>query len=353
MKKREMEEIRESRESRGTKKAGRVSCRALGRAGACLMSFVLTAGLLAGCGAKAGSDNGASAASQNYSMETTSAQSYGYDIGMGVSEAGAADRDAEVSEETAPESQEMEAQDGLAAEGRKLIRTVNMDVETKDYDGFLAALEAEVKELGGYIESTDTYNGSSYSSYQSSRNASLTLRIPEGQLDGFLQMVSDAGNVVRRSDKVNDVTLSYVDLQSHRNALRTEQERLMELLEMAETVEDIITIEDRLSNVRYQLESMESKLRTMDNQVDYSTVYMQLEEVRELTPAEGRSAWERIRSGFVDSVKDLGEGLAELGIWFVIHIPYLLFCAALVVVIVLILRLLSKRGRAKRTKEQD
>ena len=69
------------------------------------------------------------------------------------------------------------------------------------------------------------------------------------------------------------MTLQYVDLESHKKALTTEQDRLIELMEQAETVEDIITIEGRLSEVRYQLESMESQLRTYDNKIDYSTVY--------------------------------------------------------------------------------
>mgnify|MGYP002226154573 CR=1 FL=1 len=82
------------------------------------------------------------------------------------------------------------------------------------------------------------------------------------------------------------MTLTYVDLQSHRDALQTEQERLLQLLEQAESIEDIITIEQRLSDVRYQLESMESQLRSYDNQVDYSTVYLYIDEVEVYTPVE-------------------------------------------------------------------
>ena len=54
---------------------------------------------------------------------------------------------------------------------------------------------------------------------------------------------------------MDDVTLRYVDVDSHKKALETEQERLLALLEKAENVEDIITIENRLSDVRYELEN--------------------------------------------------------------------------------------------------
>lgn len=244
-----------------------------------------------------------------------------------------------------------EAADTAVAD-RKLIKTVNMDVETREYDKLLSAVENKVAELGGYIESLDAYNGSTYYSYRSTRNANLTIRIPKDRLEEFQNTVSELGNVTSRSENVQDVTLTYVDLQSHRDALRTEQERLLQLLEQAESVEDIITIEQRLSDVRYQLESMESQLRSYDNRVDYSTVYLYIDEVEVYTPVEEETVWERISTGFVDSLKNIGEGLKEAAIWFVIHIPYLVIWAIVIAVIVLILKKIKKRTKRIRTEEQ-
>lgn len=238
-----------------------------------------------------------------------------------------------------------------AATDRKLIKTVNMDVETREYDKLLTAVENKVSELGGYIESLDAYNGSVYNSYRSTRNANLTIRIPKERLDDFLNTVSDLGNVTNRSENVQDVTLTYVDLESHRDALQTEQERLLQLLEQAESIDDIITIEQRLSDVRYQLESMESQLRSYDNQVDYSTVYLYISEVEVYTPVEEETTWERISEGFLDSLKSIGEGVKEAAIWFVIHIPYLVIWAVVILIIVLILKKIKKR--TKRIKEAE
>lgn len=235
---------------------------------------------------------------------------------------------------------------------RKLIKTVNMDVETREYDKLLASVENKVTELGGYIESLDAYNGSTYYDYRSTRNANMTIRIPKDRLDEFLNTVSDLGNVTNRSENVQDITLTYVDMQSHRDALQTEQERLLQLLEQAESIEDIITIEQRLSDVRYQLESMESQLRSYDNQVDYSTVYLYIDEVEVYTPVEEETAWERISAGFMDSLKNIGIGIKEAAIWFVIHIPYLVIWAIVITVIVLILKKLKKRTKRIRAEEQ-
>lgn len=234
---------------------------------------------------------------------------------------------------------------------RKLIKTVDLNVETKEFDKMMTALTEQVDALGGYIENMETYNGSAYASYRNTRNANLTIRIPKNRLDGFLETVSGISNVVRKSEYVEDVTLAYVDLESHKNALRTEQTRLLELLEKADSIEDIIVIEQRLSEVRYELESMESQLRTYDNKVDYSTVYLNINEVKELTPVEEETVWERMGNGFKSSLVDIGEGARELGIWFVVHIPYLVIWAAVIVIIVAVHKKLRKNRRARKAKK--
>ena len=241
--------------------------------------------------------------------------------------------------------------DNAVLDERKLIKTVDMTVETKEYDVLMTELKNKVSQLGGYIEHMDAYNGSSYSSYRSSRSASLTIRIPKDKLNDFVETVSGISNVVRRSDNVDDVTLSYVDMESRRNTLQTEQERLLALLAKAESIEDIITIEDRLSTVRYQLESMESQLRTIDNQVDYSTVYLNIDEVRELTPVEVQTPLERIGEGFVENLHDVGDGAVEFAIWFIINIPNFVVWAVIITVIVLVVKACRKNSKAKKEKK--
>lgn len=239
----------------------------------------------------------------------------------------------------------------VAVMERKLIKTVDMNVETQKYDELMSTIQSRVKELGGYIEHMNTYNGSRYYDYNPTRNADMTLRIPKDKLDDFLNTMSEISNVVRRSDNVEDVTLAYVDLESHKEALRTEQTRLLQLLERAESIEDIITIEQRLSDVRYQLESMESRLRTYDNQVDYSTVYLNVEEVEVFTPVEEETVWERISGGFMESLDNIGNGFVEFGIWFVIHIPYLVvwavFVAAFIFFILWLIKHSTKPAKSK------
>ncbi len=255
----------------------------------------------------------------------------------------------------------MQTEDSVR-DGRKLIRTANLEVETMDFDGLLSYVQEKTKELGGYVESMNAYNGSSYdnytysgSGYRNDRTASLTLRIPSENLDSFLTRVEENGNIISRSEREQDVTLSYVDLESHKKVLLTEQERLLVLLEQAATMEDIITLESRLSEIRYQIESMESQLRTFDNQIEYSTVYLNITEVVELTPVQTKeqTTWERIGEGFMHSLKSIGNGMKEFFIGFVIALPYLVLFAVIVLIIVAIILLSVKRGNIRRRKKME
>lgn len=311
-----------------------------------LLTVCLTAALMTGCGA--GSKDSASVSMENSSWAEEKYVDMSYDMA-----------DGDFGGSSYAESMEEASTAGTTESGqvwteRKLIRNVDLDVETKEYDALMTKLETQIQELGGYIENMDSYNGSSYSGYRSSRYANLTIRIPQAKLDSFLAVMPDICNVVRRSDSVDDVTLTYVDMESHRDALRTEQTRLLELLEQAESLEDILTIEERLTTVRYQLESMESQLRAMDNQVQYSTVYLSISEVKELTPVEEveETAWQRISEGFMHSLRSIGHGFAEFGIWFVIHIPQLVIWAVIITVIVLLIRRHRKKKAAKKAAKE-
>ena len=250
-------------------------------------------------------------------------------------------------------------------DGRKLIRTADLSVETLEFDKLLSYVRNRTDELGGYIENMNVNNGSGYSSYSSQssgyrrdRSANLTLRIPKKNLDDFLGEVAENSNVTSRSEQERDVTTDYVDLESHKKVLLAEQERLMTFLEQAETIEDMMSIESRLSDIRYQLESMESMLRTYDSQIEYSTVTLYISEVVELTPVveEEQTVWERISEGFLRSLRNIGRGLKEFFVAFVIALPYLvitlLIVLALFGIVYAIVKKCMKSHEKKLAKKQ-
>lgn len=247
--------------------------------------------------------------------------------------------------------------ENASTSNRKLIRTVGISAETKEFDQLVDNVSKKINELGGYIENMDSYYGSVYNSVRSSKNATITARIPAKNLDTFLDMMGEKSNITNKTENVEDVTLSYVDMDSHKKMLEEERDRLLAFLDEATSIEEIITIEDRLSTVKYQIESMEAQLRTYDNKVDYSTVRINITEVLDYTeikePEPEKGALERMKEGFIESFTNVVDGLKEFGIWIVVNIPYLIIWAIIITVIVLIIRKIIKKSRAREQKKQE
>lgn len=239
-----------------------------------------------------------------------------------------------------------------AVSEQKLIKRVNMDAETEDLEALLPQITNKVAELGGYIESQELYNGSAYSSYRH-RNVNLTIRIPAQRLAEFTAQVEGVSNVVNYSETTDDVTLQYVDTESRVKALETEQARLLELLEQATSLEDILEIEDRLTDVRYELESYASQLRVLENKVSYATVRLYISQVKVYTEVEPQTVWQRIGSGFRENLTDIGEDLTDFFVWFVTFSPQLIFWALVIAAVVTLVRRKGKKRRKGQTPPSE
>lgn len=238
-------------------------------------------------------------------------------------------------------------------QNRKWIVTVNLTAETDDLDALRSALDEKIAALNGYVEDQSVYNGSIYDSGRRYRSANLTVRIPADSIDAFLQDVGGLANIVRQNKSIEDVTLSYVATESRLKALETEEARLLELLSQAENMTDLLEIEARLSEVRSELENYASQKRLYDNQIDYATIYIAIEEVQEYTPTEEPSLWERIRDGFKDNLEGVGEGLLDVLVWFIVSIPTLVVLAVVVLILALIVRRIRRHRKAKKTAKQQ
>lgn len=258
------------------------------------------------------------------------------------------------SESKEPESPAKENTTSVALpENRKLIQTIRISAETEDMDALLGQLNTRIAEYSGYVEGQNIYNGSAYSNRRY-RNAELTIRIPAANVEAFINQVSEISNVVSSDKTVEDITLKYVSTESRMKALQTEEARLLELLAKAESMDDLLTIERYLTEVRSELEMVTSSLRVYDNRVDYATVYLTVSEVKEYTVVtEPETVWERIGEGFSTSMKDLGEGFENFFVFIVVNIPYFVLLAAIVTVVILLLRLRKKKKAGKSSPKPE
>ena len=301
---------------------------------AILVTLCMLAALLAGCGGASKSTQAFDAAA---AAPAEAANGAYYDMESAKSEDGGLTGDTDST---------------VLPEGRKWIITVNMSAETEDLDALMEALNGKISGLGGYVEDQDSYNGSMYSSRRY-RSASLTVRIPAQRVDEFTEEMSGIANVVSTNLSREDITLSYVATESRVKALQTEEARLLELMEQAETMADLLEIESRLTDVRYELENRASQLRLYDNQVDYATIYLSIDEVQEYTPVEEPTVWERISGGFVSSVKGVGNGLLDLLVWVLAKSPYLVILGGVTAGVVVLIRKRKTRRAAKKAAKQN
>ena len=235
----------------------------------------------------------------------------------------------------------------------KIIRKVGMEVETKEFDVLIDSINEKIGELDGYVESSNV-SGQSYYYNNDLRRGSIVARIPKDSLEGFTNKIGEIANVINSTSDTENVTLQYVDIDSRKKSLEIEQERLWALLEKEETIEDIITLESRLSSIRYELQNYESTLRTFDNQVEYSTVTLSIYEVERTSPSteEVKTVGNRIKTGFSDTMYNISEGLKNFAVWFVVNLPYIIIWAVIITVAVLVTKRIAKKVKVKEMNER-
>lgn len=209
-------------------------------------------------------------------------------------------------------------------QNRKWIITMGIEAETYDLDETLAYVNQQINAVQGYVEGQSIGNTSPY---QPNRNAFLTIRVPADKIDSFASDIGGIANVISTNRNVQDITLTYSDTEGRVTALETEQKRLLELMEQAENMSDLLEIEGRLTEVRYELETHASRLRLYDNQVDYATLTLYITEVQRYTPVQEKGFWARITGGLSQSFVELGDTIVEVVIWVIVHLPYLVVVA--------------------------
>ncbi|WP_049946030.1 DUF4349 domain-containing protein [Butyrivibrio sp. WCD2001] len=304
--------------------------------GAVILTFAVT-----GCGSSSNYASKSAESAGNYAMEEAADGAlYEADYDMEVAEA--------MEESGSSNAETVTEEKASKKSNRKLITNMSMTTETKEFDKTIDFLKNRTDEVGGYVESFST----SKSNYSDERTANMTLRIPEEKLSGFVNEVAKESNIVSQDMNVTDVTLTYADLESHRNALRAEEEQLLTLMERADTIEDIMSIQDKLTDVRYQLESMESQLRTYDNQISYSTLRVTVREVIDYTPepVKNPTFFERARDGFIENCYDVADFFKELALLIITHLITIIILAIIIVIIIILIRKSEKKRKERLSK---
>jgi len=327
--------------------------------------FALTVSLLTGCGGASGgsksmmtADTAASAestassmdyngfASDNYAMaEEEIAMEDGYDVTKNQ------------------EQNEAQSPDSMTLLEEKLVYHCNLEIETLDYAATMTSVKETISKYGGIIQSESESDSGYDWYYENYRKTSgtmhnyLEVRIPSKDYNNFLSELDGVGKVISKSTSVDNISQQYYDTTAQIEALQIQEKNLLAMLEKCETIEDMITVEQRLSEVQYELNNLQTTRRYMDMDVAYSYVNIGITEVMEY-----RQDSEPVRRNtFVDRLKNTivstGRGFLSFleGLLFLIirMAPYLII---LVVIALLFPRekisLFMEKRRSKKAAEK-
>ncbi len=239
--------------------------------------------------------------------------------------------------------------ENTAENGEKIIKTVTVEMETLEFDAMLENLQQEIESFGGFVQTSSQSGSSINAGRYNSRSANFCVRIPSGKLNEFLQALSGIGNVLYTEQTADDVTAQYTDYELRLNTLRTQYDRLNELLSQAEDLEQVLQIEDKLADVQYEMDSITGTLNSIDDKVDLSTINISVREVRQYQEVQQQGFWDKLVSTVKDSLSQFGTAMQNVFLGLVWALPYLVIIAAVVVIILLIKRRRKRKKQAPQT----
>lgn len=247
--------------------------------------------------------------------------------------------------------EEPDVQADPAAKDQKLVYQADLSIQTLEFDSTMTAIKSSVKDHGGVIE-YESLSDSDYRwyYYEESRTgrmyAHLTVRIPSARYEDFVaSLEGTGGKIISKSQNVVNITRRYNDQSILIESLETQERRLMEMMEAAESVEDMIAIESRLSEVQTELNQARTALASMDTDVAYSTVNLDVEEViRYENTVQPRTFGERIAQALEGSKDNFLDFCQEAVIFLIYAAPILV----LLLIVFLVLRAIFRALRGKR-----
>ena len=308
---------------------------------ALLLAVLLVLGCLTACAAKS-----EATADMSYDMATEAPMEMEV-----MEEPAAAEEGFSTSSQANGSNLEVEA---VADFTEKIIYTGYVNIETTAFDDSLRDLEQAVAENGGFVQdsSVEGYSRTNADGTTSvvDRWASYTVRIPADRFSAFMALTDGIGNVTSSSRSAENVTSQYTDYEARLDSLYIQEERLLDMLEQSGDLESLITLEARLSEVRYEIESIERNLRNLDQQLAYSTVHLTLQEVEIYTPTVPvtRTFGEKLSDAFSSGWNGFVRGIQNFCLGLARNLFTLIVLAVIVVVVVLLVRRRLHKRRAKK-----
>lgn len=228
----------------------------------------------------------------------------------------------------------------------KIIRTVSLSLGSGTFDQDLETLQTLCTDAGGWV----SYSSVSGDAAQSSRRASLTLRIPQEQLETFLQGAGSLGRVISQTETAQDVTATYQDTAARLATQQAKMERLQALMSETASLTELLELENAIADTQYTLDSLQSQLNQTDDQVAYATVDVSLREESSADAVTTRelSLGERLLAGLKTGWDTFWSFCKDMLVFLSAALPYL----ATVAVVYMLVRFTFRKKRHERSNEK-
>ena len=227
-------------------------------------------------------------------------------------------------------------------ENSKIIINCDLTIQTKEFDKTNSKLSELVDNYEGYIQNSSIYN------YENRNDAYYTIRIPASSFNDFVNGTKEIGYVKSVNTSIDDVTDSYFDIEARISSLKAQKEKLDQMYSQCTTIDEIISVEQRLSEVQYEIDSYQATINNYDLLIKYSTINVSITEVKDIT-TPSNSFIDDIKNAFIDSYQVFINFVQNMIITLIYLLPFII----VLVIIILIIkktRIISKINFRKKNK---
>ncbi|HJH32288.1 MAG TPA: DUF4349 domain-containing protein [Methanosarcinaceae archaeon] len=200
---------------------------------------------------------------------------------------------------------------------RKVITTADLSLDVDDASIAVDMVINITQDAGGFVSSSSVYNN--YYGEGTGKAGYVTIRIPQSGFTPVMDEIGMLGSVTSKSISGRDVTEEYTDLSARLGNLERQELRLLEILNMTTTVDEVLDVERELGRIRGEIESLTGRLNYLNDQVDLSTINVRVSEPRPITHSWG------LRNAILDSVNGFISTVNGLIVFIGYVLPILIF----------------------------
>jgi hypothetical protein len=234
---------------------------------------------------------------------------------------------------------------------RKVIMSASLSLQTTNYDKSTTDLEGIVNQYGGFIQDSST-QGTGVNETDQPRTASYTVRVPSDKMYNFISDAGSVGELLSKSVKGDDISKDYYDTQTQLTTLKAEQQRVIAIMSKTTNMNDMLTAENRLSDIDNEINQLTGELQQWDSLVDLSTVTITINEVKQISVHQNGFGGQ-ISAVFSESIGALVTTFEVLLKIIIVILPFAIVFGGIALIIILIMKLFKKRNKKPPQKPEE